>query len=229
MKIMGFAGKAGTGKDTCARLVREISWEKYNKNVANVPLAESLKARTYAEMAGRVSFEDVYYNKPPEIRYALQRVGTEKGRDVYGEDFWTLQAEASIRRMADNMPFVDGVTVSDVRFPNEAEFVRLGGRSPSSLIEEISSEDDLEPREIEQAYLDELQAGPGIVLWIVSDRTTLSGDAATHRSETGFEHVNKYEYFDGVITNNWNTSLDDLRMQLEPYVETMLTCEALSA
>lgn len=52
-----------------------------------------------------------------EVRTTLQRQGTEAGRDVHGQDCWLRIA----RRKAEGL---EKVVFTDVRFPNEAEFVR---------------------------------------------------------------------------------------------------------
>jgi hypothetical protein len=56
-------------------------------------------------------------------RWALQKMGTEAGRDVFHTNLWVLAAE---KRMQDkNQNYV----ISDVRFPNEVKFVQdLGGK-----------------------------------------------------------------------------------------------------
>jgi hypothetical protein len=56
----------------------------------------------------------------PDIRGYLQRMGTEVGRDMFGDDFWVEQA----LRVASGY---DHVVFSDVRYPNEAERIRKEG------------------------------------------------------------------------------------------------------
>jgi hypothetical protein len=60
----------------------------------------------------------------PEARVLLQRMGTEVGRNLFGQDFWVEQALAGIAR--------DGGTryvFTDVRFPQEFDAIRArGGR-----------------------------------------------------------------------------------------------------
>lgn len=57
------------------------------------------------------------------MRTFLQRLGTEAGRDMWGPDFWVAQME---RRL--NAVTADVVVIGDLRFDNEAEWVReVGG------------------------------------------------------------------------------------------------------
>lgn len=57
--------------------------------------------------------------KHTTARELLQRLGTEVGRKMFGEDFWTQQA---IRRIPDGAK----VVITDVRFPNETPENLLG-------------------------------------------------------------------------------------------------------
>ena len=127
MKILGISGKAQHGKDTCARIARDIASEK-GFLVGSWAFAHPLKAVVYAEGAGKFTYEDVFFHKPPAVRELLQRRGTEEGRDKYGPNFWILQTEIYIKLFAENFP-LDLITLTDVRFPNEVEFTRKHGTS----------------------------------------------------------------------------------------------------
>lgn len=62
--------------------------------------------------------------KNPEVRALMQRMGTEAGRQVHGEDLWTGLVEHKISKLAPSAP----VVVTDVRFPNEESWLRgIGG------------------------------------------------------------------------------------------------------
>jgi hypothetical protein len=56
----------------------------------------------------------------PEIRRWLQIIGTEYGRDVFGQDCWIRALDARIK----DAPFV---AVRDVRFENEIDYIRSRG------------------------------------------------------------------------------------------------------
>ena len=60
----------------------------------------------------------------PEVRRFLQVLGTEAVRDHLGENAWVDALDLSIGRAGDPV----NVVITDVRFPNEAEYVKdMGG------------------------------------------------------------------------------------------------------
>ena len=62
--------------------------------------------------------------KYPEFRQFAQRLGTEGGRAVFGEDVWVNLVMEKISDLPDS----DLVTIPDVRFPNEYEAIKsMGG------------------------------------------------------------------------------------------------------
>lgn len=67
---------------------------------------------------------DVGYNeakfKYPEVRRFLQRLGTEAGRKILGDDIW---AEATMKRIKG----IDRVVIPDMRFANEARVLTAFG------------------------------------------------------------------------------------------------------
>lgn len=64
---------------------------------------------------------DYAKNKYADVRRLLQRLGTEGGRNILGENIWVDTAFARAQG--------DKIVVTDVRFPNEAEGIRTrGGR-----------------------------------------------------------------------------------------------------
>ncbi|MCY0921695.1 hypothetical protein OS965_26580 [Streptomyces sp. H27-G5] len=130
MSLIGLAGAAGSGKDTAAKALVAIGWERR-------AFADKVKDFLYAvnpwtvddEINGSFPLADEVdrygwsYAKSahPEVRAYLQRCGTEGGRTVLGENVWV---DALFRDAAGWGPTV----ITDVRFPNEAaEIVRRGG------------------------------------------------------------------------------------------------------
>jgi hypothetical protein len=246
MKIIGIAGKALQGKDTCAKLISEMAREM-GKVLLPWSLAHPLKAVVYAESRGDKRFEDIWYTKPPEERKLLQARG-EGGRIEFGNSYWTLQSEGIMRALYDT-GVVDGFILPDVRYLNEVDFIKLGGSDPEVVYRQIAHELEqemgytaeyemellnsnriLEMMELDAALYDgiesrwaaRLKAGTGIALCIVSDRPTLEGTAATHPSEVGLSQLDPNKDFSGVIINNRTTTFDDLKEQLRPYVIKLL-------
>lgn len=243
MKVLGFSAKARHGKDTCALLARVIA-EEHGIRMASWALAHPLKAIVLGEGGGLFSFTEVFHTKPPAVRRALQLRGTENGRDKFGESLWTLQSEAYLRIFEDYFP-IHGVTFPDIRFPNEVEFIRAGGVDVRTYIprryadimlshgysaielQDGTPVDDatwdlsLDAMATATRERDNLIPSPdGMALRIQSNRPTLEGEAAQHQSETALDHLGP-EHFDGVIINNTDTSLDDLKEQLTPYVKKL--------
>lgn len=57
-----------------------------------------------------------------EVRELLQRMGTEVGRDLFGENVW-------VNRVAAQIVSEQNYVITDVRFPNEAAWLKeVGGR-----------------------------------------------------------------------------------------------------
>jgi IS5 family transposase len=66
-----------------------------------------------------------FNNKTPEIRDLLQLEGTEKGRNIHGEDIWIRYIKAwSELHMSRGIKYI---IISDVRFKNEYEFIKKNG------------------------------------------------------------------------------------------------------
>jgi hypothetical protein len=131
VEILGISGWARSGKDTTADHL--ISKYGYKRISFAAPMKEALyKLNPRITINGVVGTPvstgvDIYgwddlKEHGPEVRVLLQRMGTEVGREMFGEDFWVNAAIDSIE---------DGskVVVSDVRYPNEAEAIKkLGGQ-----------------------------------------------------------------------------------------------------
>lgn len=127
MKIIGLTGRAGSGKDTISdHLVFTYGFIK-------VSLAEPLRYGIAAmfgisseEMAGRESKEAVidWIGKSP--RQLLQTLGTEWGRNQVADDIWLRVAGRRIDMIQQNARYTGakGVVVSDIRFANEAAWLR---------------------------------------------------------------------------------------------------------
>lgn len=131
IELLGLSGWARSGKDTVAAILKEKGYVRHSfadpmrealyrldpkvdfGEQANVPLTTAL---------GRDKNWEQLKTFSTEIRGLMQRMGTEVGRNMFGENFWVDQA-------LDQIPDGGKVVFADVRFPNEADAIRkLGGK-----------------------------------------------------------------------------------------------------
>jgi hypothetical protein len=114
VEVIGLVDKHGYTKMSFAdpmrealyRLNPEIDVDSYSMNLA-----------TAVDLMGWETLKEV----SPNIRGLMQRMGTEVGREMFGENFWVDTALNSVE---------DGskIVFADVRFPNEADAIKtLGG------------------------------------------------------------------------------------------------------
>jgi len=148
--ILGFTGYAQSGKDTAAGFLVARGWRRlafadilrdslYNLNPIIVLRDEPTRLlhrlrlicgprRTAARSAPDFRVRDIVdligWDRAkveyPEIRQLLQRLGTEVGRELYGENFWVERVMSQINRG-------EQVVITDVRFPNEEQAVHSAG------------------------------------------------------------------------------------------------------
>lgn len=127
-ELIGFCGRAGSGKDSAAAVLVAAGWTR-------VAFADGVKEMAYdidpvvrnkvgtpMPLAGLVDVVGWDRAKElPDVRRFLQRLGTEGVRRHLGDSVWVDLA-------AEKIDAVGGpVVVTDVRFPNEVEMVRLLG------------------------------------------------------------------------------------------------------
>lgn len=147
--LVGFCGPAMSGKDSAAKALTGLGWQR-------VAFADPLKASALAldpvivvphdhETVRRrwpeltIADEDAFLRLSevveefgwdaaktiPEVRQILQRMGTECGRNVFGTDCWVNLAKRSILQ---NVHDGCRTVITDVRFPEEADMIHsMGG------------------------------------------------------------------------------------------------------
>lgn len=129
--VIGISGWARSGKDTSADyLVEKYGYKKFSfakpMKEAMYRLDPRITVNELANTSLRVGV-DVYdweglKERSPDVRGLLQRMGTEVGREMFGEDFWVNHA-------LDSIPDGTKAVIADVRYPNEADAIRkLGGK-----------------------------------------------------------------------------------------------------
>lgn len=143
--LIGIAGRARSGKDTVANfIIAAIGGYRYS-------FADPI--RTMLAPLG-VDMNDPYWQARKEDvipalgvspRRMMQTLGTEWGRNLINPDLWLVMAH---QRLLRNGP---GMVISDVRFENEAAWIRKHGgriihviRPEAKAVEAHASEDGIE-------------------------------------------------------------------------------------
>lgn len=129
--ILGLSGWARVGKDTVADvLVNDYGFVKLS---FATPMREALYRLNpkidVADMQGvqlatavdGLGWENLKADSP-DIRPLMQRLGTEVGRNMFGENFWVDLAMKEAEKYED-------VVFADCRFQNEADAIRNAGGS----------------------------------------------------------------------------------------------------
>ncbi len=120
--VVGIAGLARSGKDTAADILMAYRKDFVRYSFAG-PLKEMLAtglSLTDAQLNGAAkNVVDPRYGVTP--RYMMQTLGTEWGREIVSPDLWLKLVKNRVAAMA--CP----VVIPDVRFEDEASFVRDNG------------------------------------------------------------------------------------------------------
>ena len=117
MEIIGLMGHQGVGKNYIADLLlKNLS----KKNTIIIAFADHFKIDCICKH--NCDYNKVFGEKDYETRRLLQKVGTEEGRNKFGENIWINVIETWIKLL--NERGVERFIISDVRFVNEAEWVK---------------------------------------------------------------------------------------------------------
>ena len=157
MKLIGLTGKARVGKDTVANFLMA------EHDYVRMAFADPLK-RAAAEIFGLTptqmqdEFKEIpvqYWGMSP--REIFQKLGTEAVRDVFGPEVWVKRLGMGL----DVVRHTKNVVITDVRFPNEVEFlIRQGG-----VLVEIR-------RDVSDVRAHRSEAGVGVEADIVIDNNS---------------------------------------------------------
>lgn len=129
--LIGLTGKAGAGKDAAAdRLCAEFGFVRAAFAAPIKAMGEALLE--YAGLDHAWMYERRLKERTiPELmaspRHMLQTLGTEWGRQCMGAGFWVRLLEQHLGLGVDLSPVHDRIVVTDVRFANEAAWVRAHG------------------------------------------------------------------------------------------------------
>jgi hypothetical protein len=114
--IIGLTGYAQSGKDTVAKILVD------NYGYQRIAFADKIRELLYEtsspkfikSLVDQVGWEEA--KQYEMIREALQRTGV-AARKVFGEDFWISQAFSGRKE-------IDNLVITDVRFTNEADYIK---------------------------------------------------------------------------------------------------------
>lgn len=121
--IIGLVGKVGSGKDTVGQILVQhcgfvrVSFAEPLRQclLALDPYVDQFQFRDWiplSELVTKVGWDEA--KKNPEVRRLMQRIGTEMGRKILGQNFWVDLA------LAEMVDVSKHYVVTDCRFLNEA-------------------------------------------------------------------------------------------------------------
>ena len=117
MEIIGLLGHQGVGKNYIAEKIIQIDTSKPTLIVA---FADHFKIDCVAKHG--LKYEKVFHKKDEETRHRLQQIGTEEGRDVYGENIWVNVLDNWMRTFYERG--IKRFIIADVRFQNEVDWIK---------------------------------------------------------------------------------------------------------
>ena len=118
MEIYAFAGNLKTGKNYVAEKLF-IPLLPF-KNTLVMGFADHFKIDAINK--GNLKYEKVFGEKDDETRKQLQLMGTENGRDKYGQDIWINIVDTWMKIY--NERGVERFIITDLRFKNEYEYLK---------------------------------------------------------------------------------------------------------
>ena len=143
MTIIALSGYGTSGKDTVAdMLVEKYGFAKYawadtlryaaetldpivhwDEEFGSGPLRYTEALNHYGYIEAKAKF--------PEFRRILQYLGTDVGRNLIDDNVWV---DATFKRIANERSLSDHIVISDTRFPNEANAVKLRSESQNFVV-----------------------------------------------------------------------------------------------
>lgn len=167
--VIGIAGRAGAGKDTVADILsRELKgrpWYRYSFADPIKRATEFMFGWRRDQLEDRDFKEAICPKWGFSPRRAMQLLGTEFGR-ACREDLWLHMASMELDEVKRGTG--GGLIISDVRFPNEADWVRDNG-----LLIHVDRAAGNETSETSHASEIPLERNPND--WIIHNQSDLNG------------------------------------------------------
>jgi hypothetical protein len=174
--ILGLSGKAQVGKDYIFEHYLAVHYHR-------VALADHFKIATIGR--GEATREEVFVTKPPHVRAALQRMGTEEGRNLYGEDIWCRTTFAWLEHWAATWK-IEAFCIVDCRFRNEVEFIqRHGGKVVRIVAPTRAADSSLDDRARAHQSETELDDFDGFDFYVVNEPGAFISDLQ-HQLDYGY-------------------------------------------
>ena len=124
IRVIGLIGRAGTGKTHIAKQLHKTLEDMHpQQDIVTISFSTPLKRMLSTLFDEQDKTLPVYKEKT--LRYFLQTLGTEWGRNIIDKDFWI---DMSLRKTYEQMKS-GFIIVDDVRFKNEAKAIyEYGGQ-----------------------------------------------------------------------------------------------------
>lgn len=128
MRLIGLTGPTGSGKDTVADHLAGV--HGFVRLALADPIRHGLQAMLKLPdevFSGRDLKElpVTWIGRSP--RQLMQTLGTEWGRHHIDDDIWLRAAARRIANIKRGWQYVRGIVVTDIRFANEADWLRRSG------------------------------------------------------------------------------------------------------
>jgi len=130
LPIIGITGLAGSGKDTLADMLISTGKNTGIRYSFADPVKKAASVMFGVELSrfyDRIIKESTHIFWGISPRKMAQLVGTDMARNVFDDQIWIKRAKIEIQNMPAKSPWLEFVAIPDVRFENEADFIRENG------------------------------------------------------------------------------------------------------
>lgn len=134
MKILGIGGRARSGKNTTGEIISEEFGDQYHCLVTAFANPVKRAAQQMFGLTEEETWNDdlkdtVHWYWGITMREMFQKVGTEGGRDIFGDNLWVdrLKLEIDQFEYQNKTDKEELIVITDVRFINEIQMIKEYG------------------------------------------------------------------------------------------------------